>query len=341
MNAVTFPVLKDAVSLQSEARERALGLRELRYFLSVAQTGNVGRAAQLLNVSQPAISLQLRKLEDGLGTQLLLRHGRGVSLTAAGACLRDRLHTIMQLLTSPLGDAETEPLRGSVSLAVPVETGTPLVAPLARMFRDRWPDVTLDVRAGSSGEVETWLLQRHVDLALLPDPPPLTDLETTPILSEPLGLVVPAHAQLALDSRPLSLRDLASDSLILPGSQHWLRRRLDHAAQRFGVHLRPMLQVDSAALSKTMVRGGLGYTVLPQTAVQDEVARGILAFRPLGQPPLSCTYDIAFHRAASNTLVASFAAIACEAVATLAQGGAWPGAELRRSVTRPREAAIA
>ena len=93
MNAVTFPVLKDAASLQSEAREKALGVCEFRYFLSVAQTGNLGRAARLLNVSQPAISLQLRKLEDGLGTQLLLRHSRGVTLTAAGACLRDRLHT--------------------------------------------------------------------------------------------------------------------------------------------------------------------------------------------------------------------------------------------------------
>ncbi|HXB46657.1 MAG TPA: LysR family transcriptional regulator, partial [Streptosporangiaceae bacterium] len=151
MNAVTFPVLRDAALLQSEAREKALGLRELRYFLSVAQTGNLGRAAQILNVSQPAISLQLRKLEDGLGTQLLLRHGRGVTLTAAGACLRDRLHTVMQLLASPLDEAGSDMLPTTVSFAVPAETGAPLVAPLARLFRARWPDVTLDIREGCSG----------------------------------------------------------------------------------------------------------------------------------------------------------------------------------------------
>src|SRR5215471_13425016 len=98
MSAVTFPVAKDPASLHSEAREKVLGLRELRYFLSVAQTGNIGRAARDLNVSQPAISIQLRKLEEGFGAQLLLRHGRGVSLTPAGACLRDRLQTVMQLL---------------------------------------------------------------------------------------------------------------------------------------------------------------------------------------------------------------------------------------------------
>ena len=126
---------------------------------------------------------------------------------------------------------------------------------------------------------------------------------------------------------------MASKSLILPGGQHWLRRRLDHAAQRYGVMLRPVLQVDSAALAKSMVRGGLGCTVLPHTAMQEDVARGALAFRPIGQPALGCTYFVTFRRAASNTLVAPLAAMACEAIATLAEGGAWPGAEFLMSKT--------
>jgi LysR family nitrogen assimilation transcriptional regulator len=328
MNAVTFPVMKDAASLQSEAREKALGLRELRYFLSVAQTGNLGRAAQLLNVSQPAISLQLRKLEDGLGTQLCHRHGRGVTLTAAGACLRDRLHTVLQLLASPLDESDAEPAPSAISLAVTSETGAPLVAPLAGMFRQRWPEITLDIREGSGGELEAWLAQRHVDLALLPDRPSLPELEVIPLLNDALGLVAPVHSHLAGDMRPLSVRELMAESLILPERQHWLRRRLDHAAQRQGAQLRPMLQVDSPALSKMLVRAGLGCTVLPLTSVQNEVARGSLAFRPVGHPPLTSTHVIAFHRAASNTLVAPLATMACEAVTALAEGGSWPGAEL-------------
>jgi LysR family nitrogen assimilation transcriptional regulator len=341
MNAVTFPVLKEAASLQSEAREKALGLRELRYFLSVAQTGNLSRAAQLLNVSQPAISLQLRKLEDGLGTQLLLRHGRGVTLTAAGACLRDRLHTVLQLLASPLDDSDCESPPGTVSLGVPSEAGAPLVAPLARMFRERWPDVTLDIREGCGGELEAWLSQRHVDLALLPDRPSLSELEVVPLLTDALGLVAPVHSHVASDTRPLSVRELAAESLILPGRQHWLRRRLDHAAQRQGSQLRPVLQVDSPVLSKMMVRAGLGCTVLPLTAVQNDVARGALAFRSVGHPPLICTHVIAFHRAASNTLAAPLAAMACEAVTALAESGAWPGAELIRPDARQAKEVVA
>ena len=328
MKAVTFPVLRDAASLQSEAREKVLGLRELRTFLNVAQIGNLGRAAQAMNISQPAISLQLRKLEDGLGTPLLLRHSRGVTLTPAGACLRDRLHTALQLLASPLDDGGMEPAANSISFAVPAEAGMPLVAPLARVFRERWPDVTLNVREGSGCELEEWLLHRHVDLALLHDPAPLSELNVTPILNDVLGLAAPVHSYLAQDCSPLSLRDLAGEMLVVPGPNHWLRRRLDHAAQQSGVWLSPTLQVNSIALMRMMVRGGLGCAVLPRSAVHQEVAQGTLAFRPIVRPSLICTSSIAFHRAASNTLVAAFAAIARDAMAELAMSGAWPGAEI-------------
>ncbi len=211
MNAVTFPVLADPATRQSEAREKALGLRELRYFLSVAQTGNLGRAARDLNISQPAISLQLRKLEEGFGTPLLLRHGRGVTLTPAGASLRDRLHTVMRLLASPLDDASAEPVPSTICFAVPAETSAPLVTPLALAFRSRWPDVTLDIREGSGADLEEWLLHRHVDLAILQDPPSLPDIEITPMLTESLGLVAPVHSHLVADTRPVSLRELGGE----------------------------------------------------------------------------------------------------------------------------------
>jgi LysR family nitrogen assimilation transcriptional regulator len=123
---------------------------------------------------------------------------------------------------------------------------------------------------------------------------------------------------------------VAGDSLILPEPQHWIRRRLDRAAQQYGVRLTPVLQVNSTALTKVMVRGGLGHAVLPLSAVQDEIGRGALGFRPIGQPPLTCTRVIAFHRAASNTLVAAFAAMACDAMTAAAQDGAWPHARFIR-----------
>jgi molybdenum-dependent DNA-binding transcriptional regulator ModE len=108
MNAFNFLVRVPGASPQSDARKRLLDPRELRYFHSVARTGNLGRSARELNISQPAISHQMRKLEAGLGTQLLVRHGRGVMLTPTGARLHDRLDPIMQLLSSPLDKDKDE-----------------------------------------------------------------------------------------------------------------------------------------------------------------------------------------------------------------------------------------
>jgi LysR family nitrogen assimilation transcriptional regulator len=332
MNAVTFPVRVDHGSLRRETPETAFGLRELRSFLSLASTGNLGRTARDLNLSQPAVSLQLRKLEAGFGAQLLWRHGRGVTLTPAGACLRDRLQTVMQLLASPLDDSLNHTQSGRLLLAIPADSGLPLIAPLARAFRQRWPDLTLEVREGNGADLEEWLLHRHVDLAVLQDPPSLPELHATPLLTEALGLVVSAHSMLARHTSPLSMRELAGGSLILPTPSHWIRRRLESAAQQNGVRLNPTVEVTSVALTKAMVRSGLGCAVLPRSAVQDEIDIGALVFRAVGHPPLICTRVLAFHRAASNSLVPAFGDVVREAVVALARGGAWAGANLVRSV---------
>jgi LysR family nitrogen assimilation transcriptional regulator len=329
MNAVNFPVRVPGTSLQSDAKERPFDLRELRYFQSVARTGNFGRSARELNVSQPAISHQVRKLEEGLGTQLLVRHGRGVMLTPAGACLRDRLETIMQLLASPLdADVAAGTVPGTVSFAVPAETGPLLAAPLAREFRARWPHVALEIREGSGSELEEWVLHRRVDIAVIQDPPVLSELAVSPVLTESLGLVAPVHSRVAEGHGPLRLRELIAESLILPGPQHWIRRRMDSATQQYGIRLVPTMQVSSVASTKVMVRNGIGCTVLPLTAVQDEVARGALAFRPIGQPPLTSTCALALRRQATNAVVAEFADIAREAMTALVDSGAWLGAQV-------------
>ncbi len=80
------------------------------------------------------------------------------------------------------------------------------------------------------------------------------------MLTESLGLVAPVHSHLLADTRPASLRELGGESLILPGPQHWIRRRLEMAAQQSGMRLNPVLQVNSTALAKVMVRSGLGCT---------------------------------------------------------------------------------
>ena len=317
-----------------EARERALGLRDLRYFLSVAQTGNIGRAAVALNVTQPAISIQLRKLEENLGTQLLIRHGRGTMLTAAGACLRDRANAAIQLLTQPLTPATRDDTSETISLAVTAEMGGSIAPSLAKAFQTRWPHLRLAILEGRGSMIEEWVIHRNADVAILEDPPALAELELRPVLADSLGIVGPANQDTPPDTRPLAIRELSRYPLILPREQHWLRRRLNQVTLQRGIQLSPVFEVDSIAVIKAMVCSGVAFSVLPNAAIHGELLRGVVMFRAIGQPILTCNSSIAFRKDATDPRVAEFAEMARDAITTLAKNGAWPGTRLVRSGAR-------
>lgn len=334
---------------------RPLELREMRCFLTVARIGNFSRAARELDIGQPAISHAMQKLEASLGTQLLVRHGRGVTLTRAGIRLRDRIEQVMQLLACPLAEAPVEAARdddaahepnlighgvdrplgatvsGRIVLAVPAELGPLLVAPLVERFRTAWPDLQLELQEGSGGAPEEWLLARRVDVAVLQDPAARDELQIRPVLSETLGLVASVRSALADESHPLRVREIAGMKLILPTRQHWIRRRLEQAAFQAGVTLDAAMEVDSCTLAKAMVRNGIGCTVLPSTAVQEELARGSLAFRALIRPSLSTTHAIAHRRIGVTPAIRDLAQMLHGAMVSLVEQGAWTGAQVIRT----------
>ena len=311
----------------------ALELRELRYFAAAARTGNLSRAAQELNVTPPAVSQQLRKLEDELGTHLLIRHGRGVTPTPAGACLLQRIDVVLRMLNAPLdpepaSDATaSDTIGGTVSLALPAEIATLLVAPLVAQVRSRWPGITLDLQESAGGGTESRLLCGQTDIAVLHDPADLDELQIDRLLTEGLGLVVSPRDALAESALPLRLRDLARVPLILPNARHWIRRLLAKAGFQRGVRFDPVFQTDSVSMSREMVGDGLGCTILPAAAVRDEVARGALVFRVLEQPAVSASCAVAFGRAAAP-VVRDIAQVMGDAIRSLAASGSWPGARL-------------
>jgi LysR family nitrogen assimilation transcriptional regulator len=326
------------MSLGGLAR-RALELRELRYFHSVARTGNFGRAARELNITQPSVTHQIQKLEEDLGTQLLIRHGRGVTLTQAGSCLMDRIDLIMRLLDAPLEQVRApEEIVGTVALGLPAESAPLLVPTLIEQCRSRWPNVTLAIREGTSASLEEWVMDRRVDVALVQDPPTLDGLDIEPVVEERLGLVCGVRRPLLNVAGPIRLRQLAGMNLFLPHPRHWIRRRVETAAFRGGLVLDRVQQVDSVPLTKEMVRSGLGCTVLPYAAVQDEISRGSLAFHPFGHEPLFTVHAIASRKTAMPApFTAEFRCFLRDAVTDLARTGAWAGATVTATAARPAE----
>jgi LysR family nitrogen assimilation transcriptional regulator len=330
-----------------------LELRELRYFHSVARAGNFGRAARELNTGQPNVSYQVQKLEQELGTRLLIRHGRGVTLTQAGSCLMERLDVILGLLNAPLHSGPApERAAGAISLGLPAESAPFLVPALLEECRARWsalaqtplaqtsltqtrsaqpgarpPMLTVNVREGTSASLEEWVLDRRIDIALLQDPPALDELAAEPVATERLGLVSGVRAIRVEGGGPLRVRQLAGLKLILPHPRHWIRRLVDSAAFRRGIALEPIQQVDGVTLTKEMVRNGLGCTVLPYVAVRDEVARGTLAFHPIDHDPLLTVHAIVCRAGITPApFISEARGVVRDALATLVKSGIWAGA---------------
>ncbi len=121
---------------------------------------------------------------------MVIRHGRGVTLTQAGSCLMERLDVILGLLNAPLEPAATpERTSGTVSVALPPELVALLVPRLLDECQERWPHVTLAIREGDSASLEESLLDRRVDVAVLQNPPVLDELTIEPVVTERLGRV--------------------------------------------------------------------------------------------------------------------------------------------------------
>jgi LysR family nitrogen assimilation transcriptional regulator len=316
-------------------------IRDLRSFVVIARLGSFSRAASEVLIAQPALSRQVRRLEEEVGVDLLVRHGKGVTPTPAGRRLLDRAKTILHQLDHA-GDRLADPA-GRVAETDELVIGLPqdvagLLAPaVTEAVLGRWPEATLRLREADSGVLEGWLAAGHVSAALLYDPPPIASLHTLPVLTERLVLVAAPHMAVAGRRDPLRFREAAQLPLILPDPQHRIRRSLAQAALQHGVSLNPTLEAGSAALAASMVRRGLGCAVMTPSAVQDDLARGLLACRPIDRPTISTTLSVATPSGQRSTELARLLRGAANGLVT---SGRWAGATLvKDDESLPRMAA--
>ncbi|RKK03685.1 LysR family transcriptional regulator [Pseudoroseomonas wenyumeiae] len=310
-----------------------MDLRALRYFLSVAQLGGITRAAQALNVAQPALSRQIRKLEEEVGVTLLLRRPRGVELTPAGARLLERAEAVFQSLRETAEELRSETLAGTgrISLGVPPAMGVMLVPELMRRFRATLPQAALYVREGVGHWLVEWVLEQRVDLALVHNPPRLPELEVEPLVVERMVLVLPP-AGTATDwplppDGEISLVQALQVPLILPTHPHTNRLLLDSVLARGMQPVRPAMEVDSVSITKAMVGAGLGATILTHAAVHGDVLAGRLRAMPIGHPPLiSSLALVRLRRHAADLLPERTKGLIRETLSRLARQGVLHGA---------------
>ncbi len=306
---------------------RAMDLRQLTTFLQVAELGSLSKAADRLRIAQPALSRQVRLLEEELGVALFTRHGRGMVPTAAGEALRLRAGAILRQVEEAREALmqEAGAVRGRVTFGLPPTVGAVLSAPLVERFQAAFPEVTLRIVQGFSGYLREWLQGGGLDIAVIYAGPGHSGVRQSPLLVERLCFVTPPGRGIGMgDGVPFAA--VAAERLVLPGLAHGLRKLVQAEAEARNLPLRIGVEADDLPVLVELVRRRLGCTVLPLAAVRGEVAAGQLRAAPIIAPQLSRSLAVAepLGRQPSNAVL-RFGEVLRAEVARMVHAGEWSG----------------
>jgi len=253
-----------------------MNYHHLRYFRAVAHDGNLTRTAQRLNLSQSALSVQIRQLEDRLGHALFERRGRQLHLTEAGRIALDHADVIFAT-----GEELVATLKQTGRARRALRVGA--LATLSRNFQIAFlrpalglPDVEVILRSGAPADLLRALEMLALDVVLLTQPPPAD--AATPFVSHRIAeqrvSLVGAPALIGGETDLTAL--IATRPVILPTAESAVRGGFDALVDRLAVRPQIAAEVDDMAMMRLMTREGVGLGVLPPIVVRDELAAGLL-----------------------------------------------------------------
>ena len=264
-----------------------MDLKQIEYFVRVAELGSFTRASVVLDIAQPALSRQVRLLEVELRQNLLVRNGRGATPTEAGKLLlehgRGILHQV-ERAREELGRVRGA-LAGRVAIGLPPSIAKVLTVPLTRAFRVKMPDAALAISEGLSVAMRESLTTGLLDIALLYNTPPAPGIEITALLEEDLFLVqrrggTQAGAE-ADTSTPLPLGELPRYPLVIPTRPNSIRMLVESELATRGKRPQISLEIDGVAAILDLVADGAGCAVLPMNAVTTSGKPEVLSTRPI------------------------------------------------------------
>lgn len=273
-----------------------MDLRQMQYLLCLAETGNVTRAARRLNIVQPALSMQIAKLEAEFGKKLFDRTGHGVATTVAG-------ETLLRLITPIVRDVEhamqeMARLDGRVSGRVVVGLITSVaqstLANSSTRVAERYPEVKLSVCEGYTETMMDWVVAGQLDLAIINVPRQRRGLTSHHILDEEMVLAVRAGSPLQVPA-PLRFTDLGRLDLVMPSKRHGLRAILDTLAAEAGIELKPRFEIDTLSAICDVIAATDLVTVLPTIALHQTLAAGRVRAHRFATPRITRSIAMVHH----------------------------------------------
>jgi LysR family transcriptional activator of nhaA len=276
-----------------------LNYHHLRYFREVAREGNLTRAAERLNLSQSALSTQIRQLEERLGQALFRRAGRRLELTEAGGIALDHADRIFAT-----GEDLLATLAGAGAGVPPLRIGA--LSTLSRNFQLRFlqpvlGQAELQLASGNSARLLDALEALALDVVLTTEPPARdarAGLVAHRLDEQPVGLYGPADRLAHPDLATL----LRAEPVILP-TESSIRTGFDSLVARLGVEPRVAAVVDDMAMVRLLARSGAGLAVAPAVVLADEIAQGMLASAPFPLPIQETFYAVTAPRSFPHPLL--------------------------------------
>lgn len=256
----------------------SIDVTALKYFRAVAKLGSFSRAAEKLNVSQSAISRQVKLLEEDLRTELFDRTSRGVDVTPAGEVLLERAEQLLQLVDELKRDvAEATSVEDNqLGVGFPTSLGRLLISPVITELSARRPSTRFSLFEGFSDEVTSLVGQKHLNVGIVSKPAQNEVLVTTPVFKEQMWLIsmpdaFPFHGPVV----PSQLAGIPLVGTRLVGSMvtNWLSEH--------GVTPGRITETDSKATLFDLAFARIGYIVGPRSALLDEMRDGRLTGSPI------------------------------------------------------------
>ncbi|MDJ0573410.1 MAG: LysR family transcriptional regulator [Pleurocapsa sp. MO_192.B19] len=282
-------------------------LRQLRYFVTVAQELHFGRAAERLQITQPALSKQIRVLETELEIELFIRTKRTVNLTKAGEVFFAQAKQLLRQAEEAIQLAKRTAIGEVGRLTIGfTATATYTVLPeLIRDFRSRYPQVEVEMLQLCTEEQVAALNRGEIDLGFLHPPIDARGLEIYPILSEDFILVLPPQHRL-IDKQSLFLKDLAAESFLLHPRQEgpFLYDGFLKLCRQAGFEPQIVKEVNSHQTRICLVAAGMGITFIPaglQTSISND-----LVYKPMEDLPIKLEFAAAWRSLATMPVLQEF-----------------------------------
>jgi DNA-binding transcriptional LysR family regulator len=251
----------------------SIGFTQLTAFRAVADHGSVGRGADALMVSQPAVSKQIKELERSLGVVLFERHAKGVRLTDAGDLLAGYARRVFALIEE--AEAAIDDLqglrRGKLSIGASPTLGTYLLPDVLVRFRQRFPAVSLALEIENAAVLQRRLADGEIDFGLSEVPPARDDLDADAVMQDRLVAVAPSRHVLAR-KRSVTLRQLCEHPIIVRETGSTTKSLVERALAARDITITPVLSVGSTEAIKRAVAAGLGVAIISQIAAAPDIA---------------------------------------------------------------------